>query len=326
MSANVVIVGGGHAGGQAVASLRQGGFDGDITLVTAEQSLPYQRPPLSKAYLAGELPRERLLMRPSAFYEGAGVDVRLGIEVTGLDAGRRSLTLSDGGQLTYDHMILATGGRPRPLPCPGADHPAVHYLRTIADVDAMRPRFVPGACIVIVGAGYIGLEVAAVAIKHGLRPVVLEMAPMVLARVASPEVAGFFENVHRGAGVDLRTGVAASAIEDRDGKAVVVSTAGDRIEADLVVAGVGLLPNVELAQAAGSTRSAGRRHRGSMRSATAATIRAACTVGACVLNPCTTLWSRPKRRRLTSAVNRWRTTRCRGSGPISTSSSCRQPV
>jgi 3-phenylpropionate/trans-cinnamate dioxygenase ferredoxin reductase subunit len=247
----VVIVGGGQAGGQAAASLRTEGFTGRIVMVGAEPVLPYQRPPLSKGFLAGALTVDRLLLKPEAFYEQGAVEPLLGVSVIAIDAGSRQLRLSDGGDLVYDQLLLATGGRPRPLTCPGAGHPRIHYIRTIADIDAMRPGFNPGARLTIIGAGYIGLEVAAVAARHGLAVTVLEAAPMVLGRVACPEVARFFQRTHQRAGVDIRCGVQVLAIEGDGTELRVVTNNGAPIAADLVVAGIGLLPNVELAETAG---------------------------------------------------------------------------
>lgn len=247
----VVIVGGGQAGGQAAVSLRSEGFTGRIVMVGAEPVLPYQRPPLSKGFLAGALTVDRLLLKPEAFYPQAAVEPLLGVSVIAVDAGSRQLRLSDGGDLGYDQLLLATGGRPRPLTCPGAEHPRIHYIRTIADIDAMRPGFNPGARLTIIGAGYIGLEVAAVAARHGLAVTVLEAAPMVLGRVACPEVASFFQRTHERAGVDIRCGVQVLAIEGDGSQVRVVTNNGVPIAADLVVVGIGLLPNVELAEAAG---------------------------------------------------------------------------
>lgn len=251
MTETALIVGGGQAGAQAAASLRQEGFGGRVLLIGAEPMLPYQRPPLSKAFLAGELPRERLLIKPEAFYRQADVESLLGVAATTLDAQDKRLTLGNGEQLAFDQLLLATGGRPRQLDCPGADHPRLHYLRTVADVDQLRPAFTAGARLVIIGAGYIGLEVAAVAAKHGLRVTVLEAAPRVLARVTSPEVSGFFQRIHAQAGVEIRCNTGVARIEGTADLARVITDDGEGLDAELVLAGIGLLPNVELAQAAG---------------------------------------------------------------------------
>lgn len=247
----VVIAGAGQAGSQAAASLRQEGFDGRIVLVGAEPILPYQRPPLSKAFLAGTMPVERLFVKPPAFYEKAGIQTLLGTEVAHLDAARRQVTLNDGRELDFDHLLLTTGGRPRRLECAGADHPRLHYLRTVADVERMRATLRHRARLVLIGGGYIGLEVAAVAAKLGLEVTVLESEPTVLARVACPVVARFFEDAHRQAGVRIHCSTTVTSIEGDASLARVVTSDGQRLDADMVVAGVGLLPNVDLASAAG---------------------------------------------------------------------------
>lgn len=251
MTETALILGGGQAGAQAATSLRQEGFGGRILLIGAEPLLPYQRPPLSKAFLAGELPRERLLIKPEAFYQQADVEPVLGVAATTLDAQAKRLTLGNGEQLAFDQLLLATGGRPRQLDCPGADHPRLHYLRTVADVDQLRPAFVAGARLVIIGAGYIGLEVAAIAAKHGLRVTVLEAAPRALARVTSPEVSEFFQRIHAEAGVEIRCNTGVARIEGTANLARVITDDGEGLDAELVLVGIGLLPNVELAQAAG---------------------------------------------------------------------------
>ncbi len=251
MSTTVAIIGGGQAGTQTAASLRAQGFTGEIVLLGNEPTLPYQRPPLSKAFLAGELARDRLLLKPAGFYAQSKVDIRLNTTATAIDQTRRLVTLDNGELLTYDHLVFATGGRPRPLTCPGADHSALHYLRTLRDVDRIRERFHAGARLVVIGGGYIGLEVTAIARKNGLQVTVLEFAPIVLGRVTCPEVANFYTDVHRQAGVNIQCNTGVARIEDDNGTAIVVTTTGERLAADLIIAGIGLLPNVELAQSAG---------------------------------------------------------------------------
>ena len=243
----VVIVGGGQAGAQSAVSLRQEGFTGRIVLIGDEPVLPYQRPPLSKTYLAGELAKERLFIKPAAFYDKVNIEHMLGQAVNAIDSSRQQISLKGGQNLSYDHLILATGGRVRPLSCPGASHSGVHYLRTLADVEAMQGKFTAGARLVVIGGGYVGLETAAVAVKHGLKVTLL-------GRVTSPEVGKFFEDVHREAGVTLCCNTEVKAIEDDvdNGRALaVVTDSGYRVLADMVVVGIGLLPNVELAAAAG---------------------------------------------------------------------------
>ncbi|OUS14078.1 pyridine nucleotide-disulfide oxidoreductase [Gammaproteobacteria bacterium 53_120_T64] len=250
----VVIVGGGQAGGQAAISLRREGFDGRVILIGDEPVLPYQRPPLSKTYLAGELAGERLLIKPAAFYDKVNIEHRLAQSVIGIDASQQLISLDSGQTLYYDHLILATGGRVRQLDRPGAKHAQVHYLRSRADVDAMRDKFTPGARLVVIGGGYVGLETAAVAVKHGLKVTLLVARPAPLGRVTSPEVGRFFEDVHRQAGVTFCCNTGVESIEDDSGDgqvAAVVTDSGYRVLADIVVVGIGLLPNVELAEAAG---------------------------------------------------------------------------
>tara|TARA_R110000787_G_scaffold39789_10_gene99400 strand:+ start:3390 stop:4679 length:1290 start_codon:yes stop_codon:yes gene_type:complete len=252
MTETTVIIGGGQAGAQVAFSLRKEGFSGRIVLIGDEPVLPYQRPPLSKTYLAGELEKERLLVKPAAFYDKASIERRLGETVSAIDMQEQLVSLNTGDALSYDHLVLATGGRVRRLSCPGADR--INYLRTLADAEAMQDAFVAGARLVVIGGGYVGLETAAVAVKHGLKVTLLVARPTVLGRVSSPEVGKFFEAVHRKAGVTLCCNTGVDAIEpsgDSDRVLTLVTDSGYRVLADMVVAGIGLLPNVELAQAAG---------------------------------------------------------------------------
>jgi 3-phenylpropionate/trans-cinnamate dioxygenase ferredoxin reductase subunit len=249
----IVIIGAGQAGGELAMELHRLGFTGRITLVGEEDAVPYKRPPLSKAYLSGAMTLEQLYVVPPAAYEKAGIEFIGGARVMRIDRANKRVELADGRKLPYDKLALATGGRPRPLPIPGADRPNVFLVRTIADVDAMRPYCTEGKRVVIVGGGFIGLEAAAVAIKLGVKVTVLESLPRVLARVTAPEVSAFFEQAHRQAGVDLRTGVQIKAFEGTPRVTHVVLGDGSRLEADFVVAGIGLIPNTELAQDAGLT-------------------------------------------------------------------------
>lgn len=250
MNETVVIIGGGQAGAQAAISLRKEGFSGAITLVCEEPVLPYQRPPLSKTYLAGELPKERLFIKPAAFYEKTKIVLLLGVRVIAIDTKQQVLNLDNHQSLPYSHLVFATGGRVRPLHCPGIEHHHVHYLRTVADVDAMHDKFKPGKRLVIIGGGYVGLETAAVAAKHGLEVSILVARPTALGRVTSKVVGQFFEQVHRSAGVNLQSNTDVECLEGDD-EEVVLTTRGALLSADLVVVGIGLLPNVELAESAG---------------------------------------------------------------------------
>lgn len=248
----IVVIGGGQAAAQAIQSLRMGGYTGALTLVGDEPVLPYQRPPLSKAYMKGEFAEERLYFKPSNWYADNKVDLVLSTRATGIDRTTRKVDLENGGHLDYDALIIATGSRPRMLPIEGADLDQVHELRSLADVERIRPQMVAGRSIVIVGAGYIGLEAAAVARQMGLNVTVLEMAPRVLARVTSPVMSEFYEAEHRRQGVDIRTGTSLSKLEGKDG-AVTTAVLGDgtKLDADLVLVGIGILPNEELAKEAG---------------------------------------------------------------------------
>lgn len=251
-SQSVVIIGGGQAGAQAVASLRQWGHEGSICLIGDEAALPYQRPPLSKAYLKGEMTEDRLYFRPTAWYEDQKIDVLTGMSATAIDRAKRRVALSNGGHVAYDALILATGSRPRRLPLPGAGLGGVHELRGLDHVRALAPAATQGKRIIIVGAGYIGLEAAAVARALGLEVTVLEMADRVLARVTGPVMSQFYADLHRRHGVDIRTGI---RLEELVGTGGQVSAArlvgGEEIPCDLVLVGIGIVPNQELAEEAG---------------------------------------------------------------------------
>ncbi|MEL6661990.1 MAG: FAD-dependent oxidoreductase [Pseudomonadota bacterium] len=251
-SDKVVIVGGGQAGAQAAFSLRQWGFEGPIAMVCDEPSPPYQRPPLSKAYLKGEMPEERLYFKPSAWYEDNGVDLILSTRATAIDRAAGVVDIEHGGTVPYDRLILATGSRPRPLPVPGAGLEGVFELRNLADVERLAPHMMTGERIVIVGAGYIGLEAAAVARQMELDVTVIEMADRVLARVTSPLMSEFYQNEHTRQGVNVRTGARLDALEGKDGQVTAaVLSDGTNIPADIVLVGIGILPNSELAEEAG---------------------------------------------------------------------------
>lgn len=246
-----VIVGAGQAGGETAGELRKLGFDGRIIIIGEESHVPYKRPPLSKAYLAGTVTDEGLYVMQAANLEKNRIEFRGNVRVEKIDRANKQLKLSDGSSLSYDKLALTTGGRARMLNTPGADKPNVYGLRTIADVQKIRTHCQPGKHVTIVGGGFIGLEVAAVAIKLGLKVTLLEGLPRVLARVAIPEVSAFFERVHREAGVDLRTNVQITAFEGSPNVTHVLLGDGTRIETDFVISGIGLIANTELAQEAG---------------------------------------------------------------------------
>ena len=250
MSQVVIVVGAGHCAGQVAASLRQQGFDGDLVIIGDEPHIPYQRPPLSKKFLAGELPLERVYLRPAKFYRDNNIELLLSARVTALQPRERRVVLADGAYRRYDKLLLATGSAPRRLKVPGDNLPGVCYLRNIADVECIRPYLQAGKSLVVIGGGYIGLEVSAVGIEQGMRVTLLEVADRVLSRVTAPAMSRFFEQLHRARGVDIRCNARVVRFEGRDQVATVVCDDA-RIEADLVIIGVGIVPNVALAQAAG---------------------------------------------------------------------------
>jgi len=250
MDDSVVIVGAGQAAAQLVASLRTEGFAGPITLIGDEPYIPYQRPPLSKAFLAGDLARERLFIKPEEFYAEAKCTLLLGTRATAIDRERKVVKLEGGPEVPYSTLAITTGSRVRKLALPGADLPGCFYLRGIADVEKLQDKIKPGARLTVIGAGYIGLEVAAVATKRGLKVTVLEALPRVMARQACPQVSAFYEDVHRKAGVDIRCNTKIDAIE-HDGGALSVKTSAGAVPADFILIGVGIVPNVELAADAG---------------------------------------------------------------------------
>jgi 3-phenylpropionate/trans-cinnamate dioxygenase ferredoxin reductase subunit len=253
MVANIIVVGGGQAGAQAVDTLRREGYTGRLVLIADEPELPYQRPPLSKKFLSAELAADRLLFRHRSFYEDHRVELMLGVRAEHLDTNLRRLQLSNGGTLTYDRLLLCVGAVSRRLTCPGADLLGVHYLRNLADVAPIRAAFKPGARAVVIGGGYIGLETAATARKMGCEVTVLEMAGRVMNRVVAPCVSQYFAQDHRAHGIDLRCGVRVVAVEGRDRAEQVVCADGSRHAADIVIVGVGAVANTGLAESAGLT-------------------------------------------------------------------------
>jgi 3-phenylpropionate/trans-cinnamate dioxygenase ferredoxin reductase subunit len=249
----VIIIGAGQAGGDTAQRLRQGGFAGEITLIGEEPSAPYQRPPLSKKYLAGALDMDRLLLRPASVYAEENVTLLTPLRAVWIDRANRKVRVEGGRELPYDVLVLATGAKPRRLQLSGADLDGVHLFRTAADVDAIRPRFVSGAKLVVVGAGYIGLEVAAVARQTGLDVCVIETAVRPLARVTSPEVAGFFLDEHTRQGARFVLGGQPALIKGGEHVTGVALADGTEIPADLVIAGIGVMPETALAQQCGLT-------------------------------------------------------------------------
>ncbi len=250
--AHVVIVGAGHAGGTAAALLRQYGHKGPITLIGEEPIPPYQRPPLSKAWLKGEADAESLALKPLDFYAENEIDFRANSRAVGLDRATKTVQLSDGSSLTYDHLILATGSRAIHLSIPGSDLRGILALRTAADAEQLKRELGPGLRMAVVGGGYIGLEAAASARALGADVVVLERESRLLARVAGETLSNFFQARHEAQGVDFELGASVSAFEGRNGRVTGVQLADGRvIPCDLVLVGVGVIPNDDLAKIAG---------------------------------------------------------------------------
>ncbi|MEM6537423.1 MAG: FAD-dependent oxidoreductase [Pseudomonadota bacterium] len=248
----LTIIGAGQAGLQAAASARQEGFDGEIHLIGSEPVLPYQRPPLSKAYLKGDLGIDRLELKPSSFFDQAEITVSLSQRIVAIDRQKKTVRADNGDDQPYDRLIIATGAPPRRLRCKGADADGVFYLRTLHDSDRLRSILSVDGTIVVVGAGYIGLEVAAVAKSAGRDVVVIELADRPLKRVAGPAVSQYFEDLHRKNGVNLRVNTGLEAIETRDGKAVAaILDSGETIPCAAILVGIGAEPDQGIAQEAG---------------------------------------------------------------------------
>ncbi|HUF73362.1 MAG TPA: FAD-dependent oxidoreductase [Gammaproteobacteria bacterium] len=251
MHQHLVIAGGGQAATQAVHSARQTGFEGRVSLVCAEPHLPYQRPPLSKGFLAGKVARDRLQLKPAQFYSAREVELRLSTRVDSFDPARGRAVLSSGETLDYSHLLLATGSEPRRLEIPGADLAGIHYLRSIDDVEAIKDELADGMRLLVVGAGYIGLEVAAVAVGAGLSVTVLEAEPRAMSRTVCADVAEFFAGFHRAAGVELQFATRLTGFFG-DSRVREAETAdGRRIPCDLAIVAIGIVPRTALAEAAG---------------------------------------------------------------------------
>lgn len=250
MQERVVIVGAGQGGCQAAVSLRQEGHEGPVVLIGEEPGLPYQRPPLSKAYLR-EGREDRLLLRPQAFFETSDITLRSGERVAAIDAAAHSVRLGDGEEIPYDHLVLATGARNRKLPLEGADLDNVVELRTKADADDIRARLAGKKHAVVVGGGFIGLEFAAVARGLGLDVTVLEAADRVMSRVVSAQTSAYFDRFHADAGTRIVYGAMASRIIGKDAVAGIETADGTRLDCDLVLIAAGVVPNTELAADAG---------------------------------------------------------------------------
>jgi 3-phenylpropionate/trans-cinnamate dioxygenase ferredoxin reductase component len=247
-----LIVGASLGGAKAAETLRAEGFGGPLVMIGEERERPYERPPLSKDYLLGRADRETIYVHPHAWYAEHDVDLRLGVAVTAIHPGAHEVSLADGSQIGYAKLLLATGSAPRRLSVPGADLDGVLYLRSVGDSDRIKAAFKSASRVAVIGAGWIGLETAAAARAAGIEVTVLEMAELPLLRVLGRQVAQVFATLHQEHGVDLRSGVQIAEITGRNGTADGVLLAdGSRVEADVVITGVGITPNIQLASAAG---------------------------------------------------------------------------
>jgi 3-phenylpropionate/trans-cinnamate dioxygenase ferredoxin reductase subunit len=251
MISTVLIIGGGQAGAQAVDTLRRERFHGRIVLVSEEPQLPYQRPPLSKQFLSGELASERLPFRHQAFYDEHQIELKLGVRAVGLDPGARKVTLASGEDIFYDRLLLCLGAMSRRLTCPGAELPGVHYLRGIADVPQLKTALKAGTRAVVIGGGYIGLETAATGRKLGCDVTVLEMADRLMNRVVAAPVSAYFEREHRSHGVKIICNTRVIRVEGNGFVERVVCADGTIYQADLVIVGIGAVANTQLACDAG---------------------------------------------------------------------------
>ena len=250
MSETFIVVGAGQAGLQICDSLRKEGFSGRLLLVGDEQLEPYQRPPLSKQYLEGELERERLPFRPASFFEKNEIELRLGVPISKVDLDDCTVSI-DSEKIKFDKLAIATGTRVRKLPIEGGDLEGVHYLRSVEDAEAIRVDLESAKSLIAIGGGFIGLEIAAVAKKRGLDVTVVEAQSRLMERAVSPIVSEYFAEVHEQAGVQLVFDAVVSKIEKTSGSFTVTMSDGNSLQADMVVAGIGALPNIELAVAAG---------------------------------------------------------------------------
>ena len=251
MKPGIIIVGASHAAAQCCVSLRQGGWEGAITVIGDEAELPYHRPPLSKDFLAGEKTFEEILIRPASVYETANIDMKLGAGVAAIDREAKTVATDDGEDVPYDKLVLATGARVRRLPISGADLGGVFYLRDRKDVAAIKTEIAAGKKTVIIGGGYIGLETAASLKKQSMDITVLEAMPRILQRVTAPVMSDFYKRIHTEEGVKILEGVMASAIEKTEAGLCVKTSCGQGFDADMVIIGIGVIPNTELAEAAG---------------------------------------------------------------------------
>jgi 3-phenylpropionate/trans-cinnamate dioxygenase ferredoxin reductase subunit len=246
----IVIIGAGHAAGQAAASLRQAKFEGSITIIGDEAHVPYQRPPLSKQYLAGTQVADKVYLRAEKFYADKDIQLMLDTRATQIDPGTKTINLDNGETIAYEKLLISTGSRPRKLSTEGSDLSGIHYLRTMDDVDGIRADVKPGANLVIVGGGYIGLEVAAVGIELGMNVHVLEMEERILQRVTTPDMSAYYHKLHSDRGVHIHTQTGVTGFSG-NGKVEKVLCGDESFAADIVIVGIGIIPNIEIAEEAG---------------------------------------------------------------------------
>ncbi|MBI2255554.1 MAG: FAD-dependent oxidoreductase [Proteobacteria bacterium] len=259
MSEPIVIVGAGQASASCAAKLRALGYDGPLVIIGEEKAVPYQRPPLSKKYVSGELALERLFVRPLSWYQEEKIDLMLGARVASIHPETREVALGDGARLHYRDLVLTTGSRPRRLPASiGGDLAGVHTVRDLADADAIAPTLKPGAKLLVIGGGYIGLEAAAVAAQKGLGVTVIEMADRILQRVAAAPTSDFFRNLHQSHGVIIREKTGLAKLVGESGRLTGAELSdGSFLPADVAIVGIGILPNDDLAKDAGIAVDAG---------------------------------------------------------------------
>lgn len=251
MIKNCVVIGASHAGSQFAFSLRQGGWKGDITIIGEEFDYPYHRPPLSKAFLSGEKKIQDILLRPPELYEKSGINIRLGERVKSIDRSNKSITTEDNNVIYYHKLVIATGARVREIPIPGSEIEGVCYLRNARDVNNIKSQVIPGKHAVIIGGGYIGLETAASLRKQGMEVTVIEAMSRILQRVTAPELSNFYKRIHLEEGVKIFEETVATEFKSIDEKINVLTSCGKSFLGDMVIVGIGVIPNVELANSAG---------------------------------------------------------------------------
>jgi len=251
MIKNCVVIGASHAGSQFAFSLRQGGWKGDITIIGEEFDYPYHRPPLSKAFLSGEKKIQDILLRPAELYEKSGINIRLGERVKSIDRSNKSITTEDNNVIYYHKLVIATGARVREIPIPGSEIEGVCYLRNARDVNNIKSQVIPGKHAVIIGGGYIGLETAASLRKQGMEVTIIEAMSRILQRVTAPELSNFYKRIHLEEGVKIFEETVATEFKSIDEKINVLTSCGKSFLGDMVIVGIGVIPNVELANSAG---------------------------------------------------------------------------